>query len=198
MKKIIALGAAAFVAFAAIDAQAVENSNWDRCSGKSSAAFKERRARRAARRAAKRELIRQGLISVGSTNTFISSETFSLASPASPNQANNAAVSNVNIPDAMAMTLTMEEQSMIAGVENTLANMFGEALSAKAPTFEFTSIDITSIKVKGAYRAVSNFTRIVGAEKYTITGVIVGGPDDGLEVSGTLKIQIAGRRSTLN
>lgn len=196
MKKIIALGTAAFVAFSALDAQAVENSYWHRCNGKASASFKERQARRNARRAAKRELIRQGFISIGSSNTFISAETISLASPASPNQANNAAVSNVNIPDAMAMTLTMEEQSMISGVENTLANMFGDAMSSKAPTFQFTSIDITSIKVKGAYRAVSNFTRIVGAEKYTITGVIVGGDNDGLEVSGTLKIQIAGARAS--
>lgn len=194
MKKIIALGAAAFITFAAIDAQAVENSYWHRCNGKATASFKDRQARRNARRAAKRELIRQGYISIGSSNTFVSSETFSLGSPASPNEANNAAVSNVDIPDAMAMTLTMEEQSMIAGVESTLANMFGVSLSAKAPRFQFTSIDITSIKVKGAYRAVSNFTRIVGAEKYTITGVIVGGENDGLEVSGTLKIQISGAR----
>ncbi len=194
MKKIIALGAAAFVAFSALDAQAVENSSWDRCNGKASAAFKERSARRNARRAARRELIRQGFISVGSTNTFVSSETFSLSSPASPNQANTAAVSNVNIPDAQSGTLSMEEQTLINSTTNTLNNMFGVS-SGKAKTFEFGGITITSIKVKGAYRAVSNFTRIVGAEKYTIRGIIVGGADDGLEVSGTLKIQVAGRRA---
>lgn len=194
MKKLIALGAAAFVAFAALDAQAVENSYWDHCRGKATAAFKERSARRNARRAARRALIRQGYISIGSTNTYISSESFYLGSPAAPNQANNAAVSNVNIPDAQAETLSMEEQSLVNNTTSTIDDMFGVS-QRKGKAFQYGGLRITSIKVKGAYRAVSNFTRIVGAEKYTITGVIVGGADDGLEVSGTLKIQIAGRRA---
>lgn len=197
MKKHFALVAAAFVAFAVLDARAAANSDWDRCFGVVIGKFKDKKARRNARRAVKREPIRQGFVHIGTVDTSVSSETFSLTSPAAPNEANNAAVSNVNIPDAQSASLSPEQMSMIAGVEGTLANLFGGGLSSKAPKFTFTTIDITSIKVKGAYRTVSNFTRLVGSETYTISGVIVGGADDGLEVSGTLKVKIAGRRQAL-
>ena len=196
MRKLVpALAIAAFAGLTMLDAHAVGNSSWMDCRGTCKAKLKQRSARRDARRAARKDLIRDGFLSIATSDLYFSSETLFFTSPVTINSDQTVAFCDTVVPDATDVeALSSAESGSIQSIQSLVRNKLGQPL-AKAATLSFNDLTITSFTAKGAYRAVSNFRKIVGSEKFTFTAILIGGDDDGVEVTGSVKIKLGGNRS---
>jgi hypothetical protein len=196
MNRTCVLAAAAFLAVAAVEAEAMKGSEWSGCKGREKAAARERRkAARAARRAALSRAFADGYLEVDPGGNGLELDAATLGtgyqSPCQVNARNTAAVSRVDIPDATSPTLDSNLQARVRQLQTYLAGQFAtRAASAPAP-LSFTGITIQSLKVRGSWRPIRNFTRIVGSETVTFTAVLSGGDSDGIEVSGSYRIVLS-------